>query len=260
MVRCHHCEAEKLLPSLCPQCSKKLTLFGLGTQRVERELARKLPELRVARMDSDAMRTGQDYHDTLGAFGRGEVDVLLGTQMIAKGLDFAGVKLVGVVCADTSLHLPDFRAAERTFQLVAQVSGRAGRGADPGRVILQSFNVSDPTIQQAASGDYAGFADRELTLRREAGLPPATRMARVVMRDADPVKLTARARELGGSLQRLGPMVCPIARVADFHRQQVELLSPSAAPLQRLLTAARNRLGLVSDQRTAIDVDPTSVL
>ena len=271
LVRCHHCEAEKLLPNLCPQCSKKVTLFGLGTQRVEQELARKLPGLRVARMDSDAMRTGKDYHDTLGAFERGEIDVLLGTQMIAKGLDFAGVKLVGVVCADTSLHLPDFRAAERTFQLVAQVSGRAGRGRDPGRVILQSFNVSDPTLALAARGDYAGFATRELQLREEAGLPPARRMARVVMRHTDPVKLAARARELALHLGRLegeldthtrlrGPMTCPIARVADFHRQQLELIGPTAAGVQRLLTAARNRLGLVSDQHTAVDVDPTSVL
>ena len=271
LVRCHHCEAEKLLPQLCPQCSKKLTLFGLGTQRVEDELARKLPQLRVARMDSDAMRTGKDYHDTLGAFGRGEVDVLLGTQMIAKGLDFAGVKLVGVVCADTSLHLPDFRAAERTFQLVAQVSGRAGRGSDPGRVILQSFNIEDPTIQLAAKSDFAGFAASELELREDAGLPPATRMARIVMRHPDAVKLTARARELGGSLQQLedelhtgarlrGPMVCPIARVADFHRQQIEVIAPTAASVQKLLTAARNRLGLVSDQHTAVDVDPVSLL
>ena len=271
LVRCHHCEAEKLLPPLCPQCSKKLTLFGLGTQRVEDELARKLPALRVARMDSDAMRTGKNYHDTLTAFGRGEVDVLLGTQMIAKGLDFAGVKLVGVICADTSLHLPDFRAAERTFQLVAQVSGRAGRGSDPGRVVLQSFNVEDPTIQLASKGDYAGFADRELELREHAGLPPATRMARIVMRHPDAVKLTGRARELGSSLQQLedelqtgsrlrGPMVCPIARVADFHRHQIEVLGPTAASVQKLLTAARNRLGLVSDQHTAVDVDPVSLL
>ena len=271
LVRCHHCGAEKLLPELCPQCGKKLTLFGLGTQRVEEELARKMPGLRVARMDSDTMRTGKDYHDTLGAFGRGEVDVLLGTQMIAKGLDFSGVKLVGVVCADTSLHLPDFRAAERTFQLVAQVSGRAGRGSDPGRVILQSFNIEDPTIQLAAKSDFAGFAACELELREHRGLPPATRMARIVMRHLDAVKLTVRAREIGGSLQQLegelhtgtrlrGPMVCPIARVADFHRQQIEVLAPTAASVQKLLTAARNRLGLVSDQHTAVDVDPVSLL
>ncbi|MFW5682953.1 MAG: hypothetical protein ACOC1G_08105, partial [Phycisphaeraceae bacterium] len=138
-------------------------------------------------------------------------------------------------------------------------------------VILQSFNVEDPTIQLAARSDFAGFAAAELELREDAGLPPATRMARIVMRHPDAVKLTARARELGQSLEQLedelrtgarlrGPMVCPIARVADFHRQQIEVIAPTAASVQKLLTAARNRLGLVSDQHTAVDVDPVSLL
>ena len=271
LVRCHHCEAERVLPGGCPNCGKAITLFGLGTQRVEKELGEKLPGLRVVRMDSDAMRTGKAYHDTLSAFGRGEIDVLLGTQMIAKGLDFAGVRLVGVVCADTALHLPDFRAAERTFQLVAQVTGRAGRGDAPSRAIVQSFNPAEPTITAACQGDYAAFASRELELRAGAGLPPIGRMARIVMRDVDPVKLTARARSVASGIATIeqnlrtgvrlrGPVVSPIARIADFHRQQVELLGPDAASVQRLLTACRNRLSLVSDRATAVDVDPVSAL
>jgi len=270
-LQCHHCHAEKEMPEQCPLCGKKLTLFGLGTQRVERELARKFPNLRVSRMDSDAMRSGKDYHDTLEAFRLGKTDVLLGTQMIAKGLDFPGVRLVAVICADTSLNLPDFRAAERTYQLVSQVAGRAGRGDQPSRVLLQSFNPTDPTLLRAAEGDYAGFAAEELVLRQQAGLPPMDRMARLVLRDLDMVKLTGRGRLLAQQLQNLnqqlslqvrlrGPLACPIARVADYHRQQILLTATSAGELQRLLTAARNHLQLKSDHLTAVDVDPVSML
>ncbi|MEX2387594.1 MAG: primosomal protein N', partial [Phycisphaeraceae bacterium] len=135
VVRCHHCDAEQTLPQGCPDCSKKITVFGLGTQRVEEELGRKFPNARLLRMDADTMRHGRDYQTSLDAFRAGEVDVLLGTQMIAKGLDFPNVRLVGVISADTALNLPDFRASERTFQLIAQVAGRAGRSDKPGRVI-----------------------------------------------------------------------------------------------------------------------------
>ena len=270
-VQCHHCTAEQLLPEHCPVCDKKVVVFGLGTQRVEEELAKKFPGTRVLRMDSDAMRTGKDYHDSLEAFRRGEVDILLGTQMIAKGLDFPGVRLVGVISADTALHMPDFRASERTFQLVSQVAGRAGRGEHPGVVVVQTFNPNDPAILFAAQHDYAGFAARELMLRRDVGLPPITRMARVVVRNEDLVACTQEAKQLAAQLHAgnatlaspvriRGPMPCPIARIAGFHRQQIELLAPDAASIQKLLTALRNAKLLVSDSRTAVDVDPVWLL
>ncbi|MEX0885076.1 MAG: primosomal protein N' [Phycisphaeraceae bacterium] len=270
-LRCHHCEAEQLLPETCPTCAKKVTVFGLGTQRVEEELASKFPAARTARLDSDAMRTGSDYQHVLDSFRNRELDILLGTQMIAKGLDFPDVGLVGVISGDTALHLPDFRAAERTFQLIAQVAGRAGRSDKPARVLIQTLNPDDPTIQLAAQLDYDTFADRELNFRQQVGLPPITRMARIVIRDVDPVACTERARAIADDLARhdaelntnvrlRGPMPCPIARIADHHRQQIELIAPDASSLQRLLTALRNTRALTSDMHTAIDVDPMTLL
>ncbi|MCE9590619.1 MAG: primosomal protein N' [Planctomycetes bacterium] len=274
VVRCHHCTAEQILPAHCPTCGKKVTVFGLGTQRVEEEIARKFPGARLLRMDSDVMRTGRDYHRSLEMFRRGEVDVLVGTQMIAKGLDFPNVRLVGVIAADTALHIPDFRAAERTFQLVAQVAGRAGRGEHASLVIVQSFNPADPAIEAASRHDYEGFAARELSLRAEMGLPPISRMARIVVRDRDLAVCTGEARKLADHLEAFntqlklnvrlrGPMPCPIARIGDYHRQQVELIAPPpepAATLQRLLTALRNARVLRSDAHMAVDVDPVSLL
>lgn len=273
VVRCHHCGAEQILPQHCPTCSKKVTVFGLGTQRIEEEIARKFPRARMERMDSDIMRTSSDYHDVLERFRNRDVDVLVGTQMIAKGLDFPNVRLVGVVSADTALHMPDFRAAERTFQLVAQVAGRSGRSANvkPGLVIVQTFSPDDQAIQSAAKHDYRGFAERELELREEVGLPPATRMARIVLRHIDLAQCMATATTTADALQMIidetslrvrlrGPMPCPIARVAEHHRQQIELIAPDAATLQQLLTTARNAKLLHADATMAVDVDPVSLL
>ncbi|MEM1212660.1 MAG: primosomal protein N' [Planctomycetota bacterium] len=290
LLRCHHCEAETVLPSACPVCGKKISVFGLGTQRVEEEFQSKFPGVSYRRMDSDTMKRAGDYERVLGAFGRGETKVLMGTQMIAKGLDFPGVRLVGVISADTSLNFPDFRSAERTFQLVSQVAGRAGRGTGPeagGRVVVQSFSPSEPAVALAATHDYAGFAEREMRLREASGLPPSARMVRIVCRDKDQAKANVRAGRLAAGLREAagaispagqeprggdpralgdaqvrvrGPMPCPIARVADHFRVQVELLGPSAAGLQRVMTALRNAGELVSDAHTAVDVDPIALL
>ncbi|MEM9110607.1 MAG: primosomal protein N' [Planctomycetota bacterium] len=271
VVRCHHCLAEQALPAICPECSKKITTFGLGTQRVEEELAVKFDGLRIARMDSDTMRRAEDYRRVLEQFRAGTIDVLLGTQMIAKGLDFPGVRLVGVISADTALNLPDFRAAERTFQLISQVAGRSGRSEQIGRVVLQTFSPESPSVALAAKHDYAAFARMELQTRIEMGLPPIGRMVRVVLRGVDHVKALSRATELAHNLEHAratlkldvhlrGPFPCAIARVADHHRFEVQLLAKSAAPLQCLMTELRNHGKLISDQHTAVDVDPVSLL
>ena len=270
-TQCHHCDAEQMLVSICPESGHKVSVFGLGTQRVEEELQRKFPQARLARMDADAMRTARDYQSTLDRFARGEIDILLGTQMIAKGLDVANVRLVGVVSGDTSLNFPDFRASERTFQLIAQVAGRAGRGEHRGRVIVQSFNPDDPAIRLAAEHDFVGFAEKEIVTRSEAGLPPVGRMARIVLRDTDATECARRAQSLALALQEArqrlalpvrlrGPSVCPISRIADHHRQQIELIAPSPAPIQKLLTEVRNAGKLISDTQTAVDVDPVALL
>ncbi len=271
IVRCHHCLAEQPLAQHCPSCGNSISVFGLGTQRVEEELERKFPGGRVIRMDSDAMRTARHYQQALDRFRDGDADVLLGTQMIAKGLDFPGVRLVGVISADTALHLPDFRAAERTFQLISQVSGRSGRSTTPGKVVVQTFSADDPVIELAARHDYVGFAQRDLAMRGEVGLPPISRMARIVVRDRDHTKAVAEARKLAASLKvfndqlklgvRLrGPAACPLSRLADHHRQQLELMAPDAATLQKLMTALRNAKLLKSDTHTAVDVDPVALL
>lgn len=186
LVRCHHCLAEQLVPAICPVCGKKTISLGLGTQRVEEELAREFGLAAgedLLRVDSDTMASARDYFAALDRFARGEARVMLGTQMIAKGLDFPGVGLVGVISADTALNLPDFRSAERTFQLVSQVAGRAGRGNEPGLVIVQTMSPGATAIRCAARHDYFGFASAELAVRAGAGLPPLARMARIVCRD-----------------------------------------------------------------------------
>jgi primosomal protein N' (replication factor Y) len=281
-LHCHYCLAVNPLPERCPDCGSKLSLFGMGTQRVEEELARKFPDLRLARVDSDTMRSAGDYESTLGQFARGELQVMLGTQMIAKGLDYPNVTLVGVISGDTALVLPDFRASERTFQLITQVAGRAGRGDAPGRVVLQTFLPNDPTIQAAIKQDYVSFALRELEARREVGLPPVTRMVRIVARDEDLDKLHAHcdrlswalseavAREAAGSqsgtadrgpqIVLKGPMPCAINRLGGYHRAQMLLFGPGAVELQRVLAVVRRKGGFSEGDRVAVDVDPVSLL
>jgi primosomal protein N' (replication factor Y) len=270
-LHCHYCLAVNPLPANCPVCKKKLTLFGLGTQRVEEELARKFPELKFARVDSDSMKSGKDYESTLARFAANEIQVLLGTQMIAKGLDYPNVTLVGVVSGDTALALPDFRAAERTFQLITQVAGRAGRGDCPGRVVLQTFQPDDPTIQAAIKQDYVRFATTELKHRREIGLPPFSRMVRIVLRDQDQEKLFKLSEELAAALNEAaapegdlvklrGPMPCAISRIAGYFRNQVVMLSPDPSRLQKILSMVREKGALSKTDRIAVDVDPTSLL
>ena len=281
-VRCHHCLSEQKLPPACPQCGGKISIFGLGTQRIEQELASKFPQLvegrTMLRIDSDTMGGSRDFHDALERFGRGEIKLLVGTQMIAKGLDFPGVRLVGVINADTSINLPDFRASERTFQLVNQVAGRAGRGVDPGLTIVQTFNPNSPAIRLAAAHDFETFAQQELIEREQSGLPPITRMARIVVRDEDHIKCIQAARGLAQALNEIlaqmppngpasessirlrGPAPCPIARIADKHRQQIEILAPSPMIMQSFLAKARSAGVLKADTDMAIDVDPIALL
>ncbi|MEO1535122.1 MAG: primosomal protein N', partial [Planctomycetota bacterium] len=257
-VRCHHCQAEQLLPDKCPDCGEKLQLLGIGTQRAEQVIEAITAELpdehrlvagqSLVRVDADTMRTARDYFDTLGRFARGHIRALLGTQMIAKGLDVANVRLVGVLSADTALNLPDFRAAERTYQLVSQVAGRAGRGEHPGTVVVQTFEPEADPITAAARHDYVTFADAELRTRLAVGLPPAWRMTRIVCRDTNAAKAETAASDiaeaarqpvehLGGRL--VGPMPCPIERIADHFRIAVEITAPTAGIMQQVLRLLR---------------------
>ena len=272
LVRCHHCHAEQRVPTQCPVCKRKIILLGSGTQRLEEELQRNFPSLvegqSLLRLDSDTMRTARDYFQALSRFGDGEVRVLVGTQMVAKGLDYPNVRLVGVINADTSLGIPDFRAAERTFQLVSQVAGRAGRGEHPGRVLVQTLEPESTPIALAARHDYETFARHELACRQDAALPPITRMARVVIRDEDADAARTRAERLADALRAAahptvridGPMPCVITRIARRYRFAIDLTAPSARHLQSALRAVREQGLMRSDAHTAIDPDPIALL
>ncbi len=271
-MRCHHCLAEQRLASRCPACAKAVRALQVGTQRLEHALAAWLGLVAgesLLRLDADVASISGGMLDVLDRFASGEGRVLLGTQMVAKGLDFHNVRLVGVLDADQSLAIPDFRAAERTFQLVAQVAGRAGRGKHAGRVIVQTHEPTSAAILAAAKHDYDAFARTELRHRSQACLPPARRMVRLIARDRDHVKALAAAQSLADAVRAhdaerqievLGPMPCVIARIADQFRFAVELLSPKATTLQRVLGDARAEGLLKSDRQTAIDVDPVSLL
>ncbi len=274
-VRCHHCLAEQRLPATCPVCGRRTVALGTGTQRVEEELASILAPLglpreeAMLRVDSDTMRSARDYFGTLARFAAGSLRVLLGTQLIAKGLDYPNVRLVGVIDADTALTIPDFRCAERTFQLVSQVAGRAGRGVAPGLVIVQTHNPAMPAIVHAAAHDYPAFADEELALRDRAGLPPVTRMARIVIRNRDRARAAGESKALadsleasgsrGGEVRVLGPAPCPIERIAGHFRFAVEIIAPTARALHGPLDDLRRRGLLTSDAHTAVDIDPVAM-
>ncbi len=271
---CHTCCEESPPPRACPTCSAPaLRFLGLGSERVEEALRELLPTARVARMDSDTMLRREDYERTLDAFGRGELDVLVGTQMIAKGLDFPRVTVVGVISADSALHLPDFRAAERTFQLLSQVAGRAGRGELAGEIVVQTQAPEHPAIRLAATHDFEAFAAREDLLRAELGYPPHGRLVRAVLEDEEEERVLAAGDELAAELRPLlagtplgllGPAPAPLARVRGRHRRHLLLKSPPGAASGTALDAALEHLCAFSAQRArpriSIDVDPVSML
>ena len=214
---CHYCDYRIPAPTHCPNCNfEGIRYSGLGTQKLEAEVCARFPGVSCLRMDSDAMQ-GRDAHGkALASFQAGKVQILLGTQMIAKGLDFPNVTLVGVINADTALHFPDFRAAERTFQLVTQVAGRTGRGDRGGRVLVQTFNPDHPAILAATRHDYAAFAAHELPMRQMLGYPPFSRMIRIVVRGPSGAAvrefaghMAGRLREAPGAVRRGGPGVGP---------------------------------------------------
>ena len=268
---CHTCCEEAPLPRVCPTCSAPaLRFLGVGSERVEETLRTLLPDSRVARMDSDTMLRREDYEATLGAFAEGELDILVGTQMIAKGLDFPKVTTVGVVNADSALHLPDFRAAERTFQLISQVAGRAGRGELDGRIVVQSMTPDHPAIAMAAKHDFEGFAKLELADREQAGYPPVCRLLRAVVEDEDEGRVKGMSWRIAESLRAalqaeeagvLGPAPAPMSMVRGRHRHMVLVKVPSTG---RAMGIARGTLVELAAEatrpRVAIDVDPVSLL
>ena len=271
-VVCHYCDFEQQAPARCPECAfDGIRYSGLGTQRLEAEIRSRFPGVPVLRMDSDTMQRPGSHEKALAKFRAGEVKILLGTQMIAKGLDFPNVTLVGVINADTALHLPDFRASERTFQLVTQVAGRTGRGDKGGRVLVQTFSPDHPAIQAAVRHDYQMFADTELPVRTEHGFPPATVMIRLIARgDSEPAveawmqaavdKLRAGLDATGIDYRCLGPAPCPIARLRGKFRYHALLSGADGDALRKSMREATESMQPTEDVQWVVDVDPVDLL
>jgi primosomal protein N' (replication factor Y) len=271
-VQCNYCGRAHSLPTSCPECTGPLLQLGVGTERIEAEVAEAFPAARIGRLDRDAVTTNERLTDLLSSFARRELDILIGTQMVAKGHDFPGVTLVAVVLADTALSLPDFRAAERTFHLLTQVAGRAGRGADAGRVLVQTYNPDALPIAAMLKNDFDGFAEAELARRRSLQWPPTTRMAALRIEADDAERCARVAHRLGAVATRampppshgvrlLGPAPAPIARIKGRTRWQLVLKAPTHQALNGPLDAIERELADVpSSVKVSIDVDPSAML
>jgi primosomal protein N' (replication factor Y) (superfamily II helicase) len=271
---CHYCNHRERPPATCPKCASTLLFFGgLGTERVEEEVVKLLPEARVERLDRDMIRNSRDLHRTLEAFAAGRIDVLVGTQMVAKGHDFPNVTLVGIIDADSTLMLPDFRAAERAFALATQVSGRAGRADRPGRVVLQTFQPDHYAIRAAAEQDYGAFFTDEVSRRMRAGYPPARRLA-VLRIAAKNEQIGQQARKLAERAARsavtgeiAGAEILPTApamvqRIKGVHHWHMMIKADTAAGLHRLCNRLLTRLAgeELPGGTFRLDVDPTAIL
>ena len=279
VMLCHYCGYRAAPIPVCPECSSlDVGYSGYGTQRVEEDLAAALPGLRVRRLDTDAARNRHELRAVLAQFRDGELDVLVGTQMVAKGLDFPAVRLVGIINADTGLHLPDFRAAERTFNLIVQVSGRAGRALPDGRVLVQTYLADQYAIRLAVEGRAEEFYRREIELRRELRFPPFVRLIRIVIRSRNKKRAHATAEQFAEQLQRhrrlpagdrgaaaasaelLGPVECPLERIAGSYRYHLLLRHPTLGPLHAWAQRTCRAFKVPAGVHLEVDVDPTTVL
>jgi primosomal protein N' (replication factor Y) len=270
-LECHYCGSVQPIPKNCPKCdSKYVYFFGEGSEQLEERLRKEFPKARIARLDRDTARTKRQYQETLGAFADGALDFLVGTQMLAKGHDFHRVTLVGVISADSSLTMPTFRAAERTFQLLTQVAGRAGRGELPGRVLIQTLYPEHYAIQDAIKQDYTAFYERELHYRQIMAYPPFTSLANIIVRDSNLEKAITWSRELsqflaphnGDGMRVLGPASAPLAKLKSEYRFQFLLKSKRKAPLTKLLAGVLAYCDKKEIPQTAIlvDMDPLQLL
>lgn len=265
---CHYCGFRAAPPTSCPECgSMEMVSAGFGTERVEEDVSRLFPEKRVVRLDTDAVRKKGVLEQTLREFRDGEIDVLLGTQMVAKGLNAPGVKLAAVLSADTSLNLPDFRASERTFALIVQVAGRSGRFVPDGEVIVQTFRPDAPAIRLAAENRIKEFYDYEIDQRQLLGFPPFSRLFRVVARGMDERKVESTAARVASSLlyggsewELMGPAECPIGKISGQFRQHIILKSKGFNQTHAALRTALDAIPPVHGIFLEIDIDPVSLL
>lgn len=279
-LRCHYCNFSQVFPIACPACSSPyLKQFGSGTQRVSQELSKHFPQLRQIRFDSDTTRKKGSHRELLHQFAQGEADVMVGTQMLTKGIDLPQVSLVGILTADGLLNLPDYRASERTFQVLTQVAGRSGRGGRPGRVILQTYAPEHPVIQAVQQYQWQGFADQELTSRQSQHYPPWGQLILLRLSSLSEERVVQTAQTLGEWLhqefiqdkspwQMLGPAPATVGKIAQRYRWQILLKAPLAvgdSPLQQQTTLEPERMSRLrqicpKEVRLSIDVDPLNFL
>lgn len=274
-LACHHCGYRRVVSNVCPECkNSSLAPVGMGTEQIEAKLHELIPEARIARMDRDTTGKRGSQEALIRRWERGEIDILVGTQMITKGHDVAGVTLVGALSADLSLNLPDFRAGERTFQLLSQVAGRAGRGRDPGRVVIQTYTPDHYAIQYLPNHDYKGFFAVEVEFRRALNYPPFARLVNLRFDGPRADQVEERAKNLAAQLRQLqsqeakykrgievlGPAAAPIEKLRNRYRWQLLLKGNSSATLLEFAGHARRLLPDARDGRLQIDVDPYSML
>jgi primosomal protein N' (replication factor Y) len=271
--KCHYCGFSRSATSNCNQCgSSKIMRLGLGTEKVESKVQSLFPNARIARMDRDTTRRKGAIVRILKSLRERQIDILVGTQMVAKGHDYPHITLVGIVCADLSLSMPDFRAGERTFQLLAQVAGRAGRGTSPGQVVLQTYNPEHFSIQAARNQDYGAFYRQEIEYRKALGYPPFSRIVQVRIQGKDKARTAERVTEFGRrcrqlqmshknfkALELLGPIEAPLARIANQYRWQLLIKSPNVKSLHNFIRELFHGTGAMAKQQdinVVVDVDP----
>jgi primosomal protein N' (replication factor Y) len=268
---CHYCGLARRPPVRCPDCDSEYVHYvGEGTERLEADLKEAFPDARIGRVDRDTMRHLRDFERVLGGFRNGDIDILVGTQMIAKGHDFPRVTLVGVIGADAPLSLPDFRAAERTFQLLTQVAGRSGRGEQPGQVVIQSYFPDHYTFQLAVNQRFEDFYARESRYRKAMFYPPFTSLAGIMVTDHDPSRAAGLARDVGSFLDShrsdairiLGPAPAPLERIKRLHRHQLLVKSSSRTALHSILESLQRYIEekKIGATKVIVDVDPISLL
>jgi primosomal protein N' (replication factor Y) len=270
---CHYCGSEELPLTQCPKCNHSAIRYqGMGTEKLHAELEKLFPQYVIQRMDSDTMTKSGSHQRVFDAFKAGLIHILLGTQMIAKGLDFPNVTLVGVINADVGLHMPDFRAAERTFQILAQVAGRAGRGEKGGKVMVQTYTPEHPCIALAAKHDFKAFAQLELGFRKEHQYPPYQRLARLIVRSESETAAggfadqlagafkAATTRVKAGAIRVLGPAECPVFKLHDYYRFHFQLQSESSGTLHQVLREVLAVSKPPSGVEFQVDVDPFSMM
>jgi primosomal protein N' (replication factor Y) len=269
---CHYCNHHQRAPSQCPTCASKYIYYvGEGTEQIEELLRKRFPTLRIGRIDRDTKARRHQFEKTLFDFAKGELDLLVGTQMLAKGHDFPNVTLVGVVSVDAGLALPDFRAAERAFQLITQVAGRAGRGDLPGRVLIQTYHPHHYALRHACAQDYRGFYDEEIRHRRNHGYPPFVALALVLVRHKDAARANAIALQLRSALVEangahacriLGPAPAPFARLRGEHRVQLLIKSRSRKQMRAVIDSALQKFEKAGQdlRSVTLEIDPVSMM